>query len=45
MHILVNSALPLFVDMTGKASDAVRQTGAKALAEFAKYGMLPLSSE
>jgi len=36
----MNGALPLFVEMTGKASDMVKQTGVRALAEFAKHGML-----
>lgn len=36
---LMNGALPLFVEMTGKASDMVKQTGVKALVEFAKRGM------
>ncbi|KIM65505.1 hypothetical protein SCLCIDRAFT_471892 [Scleroderma citrinum Foug A] len=34
---LMNGALPLFVEMTGKASDMVKQTGVKALVEFAKH--------
>jgi len=35
----VNGALPLFIEMTRKASDAVKQTGVKALVEFAKHSM------
>ncbi|KAL4071661.1 armadillo-type protein [Scleroderma yunnanense] len=33
----MNGALPLFVEMSGKRSNVVKQAGAKALAEFAKH--------
>lgn len=36
----VNGALPLFIEMTRKESDAVKLSGVKVLAEFAKHGMI-----